>query len=367
MGTATAMTSKERWLAALRMQPVDRLPFWPKLDAAYPRWRTGRFAGKSNDALHDVIGSDKHVWIPHGLREVRTKTSTKSTRADDTRTTVYRTPHGEMREVYRFDEDSQAWHPIEFPVKTAQAIRLMTEMYADVEVEFDAKVLEEARAQVREIGGDAFTAGTVGTSPLMWFVEHLAGVVNAHLFLADCPDEVQALFDAMQRKNVRRAELLADRHPADMFYMVENTSTSLISPTQFRKYCMPTLRECTEIVNARGRLMVYHMCGLLKDLLGDIATLGAAGVEAFTAPTLGNTTLLDGRTACPDLCFVGGTQATFWTKPAEDIIAKVDEALAPLPHHRGLVITSAGVMPPMCEPETIRTVCDWVKTYPAKM
>ena len=29
MGTATSMTSKERWLAALRMQPVDRLPFWP--------------------------------------------------------------------------------------------------------------------------------------------------------------------------------------------------------------------------------------------------------------------------------------------------------------------------------------------------
>jgi len=31
------MTPKERWLAALRLRPVDRLPFWPKFDAAYLR------------------------------------------------------------------------------------------------------------------------------------------------------------------------------------------------------------------------------------------------------------------------------------------------------------------------------------------
>jgi len=367
MGTATSMTAKERWLAAMRCEPVDRLPFWPKLDAAYPHWRTGRFAGTSNSELHDFIGSDKHVWIAHGLREVRSKTSVATKTSDDARTTVYRTPHGELRETYRFDDGSQSWHPVEFPVKTRDDIRLMTEFYADIEVEFGEKALDKARTQMREIGDDAFVAGTIGTTPLMWFVEHLAGVVNAHLFLADFPDEVEALFDAMQRVNLQKAALLAEHHPADMFYMVENTSTSLISPTQFREYCMPQLREVTDILNAHGRLMVYHMCGLLKDVLPDIATLGAAGIEAFTAPTLGNTTLLDGRTACPDLCLVGGTQATFWTRSADEIIVKVDEALAPLPHHRGIVVTSAGVMPPMCEPETIKAVCEWVKSYPAKV
>lgn len=37
------------------------------------------------------------------------------------------------------------------------------------------------------------------------------------------------------------------------------------------------------------------------------------------------------------------------------------------PRHRGLVLTSAGVMPPMCSPKTIRTVCEWVKAYPGTM
>ena len=367
MGTATAMTSKERWLAAIRMEPVDRLPFWPKLDAAYPRRRTGRFRDMTNSEIHDFIGSDKHVGIARCFREVRSSTSVESTRRENTATTVYTTPHGRMRSISRFDVPSQAWHPVEFPVKSLDDIRLMTEIYEDCEVELDEEQLEKGRAWVKEVGSDAIVNQCIATTPLMWFVEHFAGVENAHVLLADHTEEVEGFFDVMHRVICRKAELSARHSPADIFYMIENTSTSLISPTQFRKYCMPHLRGYTEIVNARNGLMVYHMCGLLKAILPDIATLPAAGLEAFTAPTLGNTTLLDGRTACPDKCLIGGTQAMHWTHPADEIISEVDEALAPLPHHRGIVVTSAGVMPPMCEPETIRTVCEWVKGYEARM
>ena len=52
------MTAKERWMAALRLEPVDRLPFWPKLDAAYPRAQAGNFVALSVDDLHRFIGSD---------------------------------------------------------------------------------------------------------------------------------------------------------------------------------------------------------------------------------------------------------------------------------------------------------------------
>jgi uroporphyrinogen-III decarboxylase len=243
----------------------------------------------------------------------------------------------------------------------------MREVYEDCRVELDAERLEQARARAKEIDGSACTHQCIATTPMMWFVEHFAGVENAHLFLSDHTTEVEAFFEAMHRVICRKAEISAGNSPADLFYMIENTSTSLLSPAQFRKYCAPHLREYTRIVKAHGGRMVYHMCGLLKALLPDIATLGGAGIEAFTAPTLGDTTLLDGRTACPGLCLIGGTQATFWTKPAKEIIAKIEAALDPLPHHRGLVVTSAGVMPPMCEPETIREVCEWVKAYPARM
>jgi hypothetical protein len=108
------------------------------------------------------------------------------------------------------------------------------------------------------------------------------------------------------------------------------------------------------------------MCGELQAILPDLAEIPAAGFEAFTSPPIGNTSLLDGRTACPSTCLVGGTNAALWVEPAERIIAQIEHDLDQLPHHRGIVVTSAGVIPPICSPETIRDVCDWVKAYPIR-
>ena len=116
-----------------------------------------------------------------------------------------------------------------------------------------------------------------------------------------------------------------------------------------------------------GRLFMCHMCGQLKALLPDLALLPLVGYEAFTSPPIGNTTLLDGRTACRDKCLIGGTNAGLWTGTVEEIIAEIERDLDALPHHRGLIISSAGVMPPGCPPETIKAVSDWLKKYKVQM
>jgi len=109
------------------------------------------------------------------------------------------------------------------------------------------------------------------------------------------------------------------------------------------------------------------MCGHLKHLLPDLATLNVAGFEAFTTPTLGNTRFIDGREACPDKCLVGGTNAMLWTRPVDEIIADIECELDDLPHHRGIVVSSAGVMPPACEPHTVKDVFEWVQRYPLRV
>jgi uroporphyrinogen-III decarboxylase len=113
--------------------------------------------------------------------------------------------------------------------------------------------------------------------------------------------------------------------------------------------------------------MVLHVCGHLKALLPDLARIPVRAFEAFTSPTVGNTSLLDGRLGCPNTCLIGGTNAALWMEPADAIIAQIRKDLDVLPHHRGIVVTSAGVMPPACKPETIKKVGDWVKAYPVRM
>ena len=48
------MTPKERWLAALHMRAVDRLPFWPKLDGAYPQAQEAPFRDMDLDSIHPL-------------------------------------------------------------------------------------------------------------------------------------------------------------------------------------------------------------------------------------------------------------------------------------------------------------------------
>ena len=159
---------------------------------------------------------------------------------------------------------------------------------------------------------------------------------------------------------------MAEHSPADILYLVENTSTTLVSPAQYRRYWFAYIHECAGFTRRAGGILVMHMCGHLKALLPELARVPAEAFEAFTSPTVGNTTLLDGRTACPDKCLIGGTNAALWLEPAKVIIAQLERELDALPHHRGLVISSAGVMPPRCAPETVKAVCEWVKAYPAR-
>ena len=202
-----------------------------------------------------------------------------------------------------------------------------------------------------------------GTSPLMDGVQNLAGVENAHYLLADHPREVERLFEAMHRAALERLEIIAQTTPADVIYSGENTSTTLLSPPQFRRYSMGHLRDYGRLIEQAGKLHVLHMCGKLKALLPDIAGLPAAGIEAFTSPPVGDTTLSDGRRACPRLCLIGGTSATLWLKPAQEIVDALRRDLDSLPHTRGIVVTSAGLMPPGCPPEVIKQVADWVRSY----
>jgi uroporphyrinogen-III decarboxylase len=360
------MTPRERWLAAIRMQPVDRLPFWPKLDGAYPRAQAAPFRDMNPEAIHDWIGSDKHIGIAGVVKEMRQASTVETSQRNGSMRTVYRTPHGTMEGVQQFDEASQAWHPTEFPVKTVDDVRLMAEVYDDVTVELDPEGLEAAQKEQKRIGQDAVTASGIGKSPLMLCVEWLAGVEMAHYLLLEHQDDVEALFAAMHRVLLRVAEIAVEHSPADLLYMVENTSTTLISPAQFKQYCFEHISAYGSIARQAKRNLVLHMCGHLKALLPDLAKVPARAFEAFTSPTLGNTTLLDGRAQCPNTCLIGGTNAMLWTKPANDIIGRIESDLDALPHHQGIVVTSAGVMPPMCKPETIKAVCDWVKLYPPR-
>ena len=357
------MTSQERWLATLQRQPIDRIPFWPKIGAAYAAYQQEPFHSMQSTAIHRWVSSDQHAWGPSCVKTVREKTNIEQTVKGNLRTRLYHTPAGTLTYVEGYDPISRSWHPLRFPVKSAQDVEALSLIYADERYEFDTDQYKQATALIHQVGESGITVTSLGISPLMDWIQHLAGVENGHLLLLDKRAQVESLFDVMHDAMCRRLQIIADRAPYQVIYSVENTSTTLISPQMFRRYSHAHLTDYGRIIQQAGKLHLLHMCGKLKLLLPDIATLPATGIEAFTSPPVGNTTLLDGRTDCPQMCLIGGTNATLWLKPATAIIETIQAHLDALPHQRGIVVTSAGVMPPACKPETIKRVADWLKTY----
>jgi len=362
------MTSRGRLLAAYHGRPVDRLPYWAKVTNS--TWRLSqppRVRELSEEQLLDAIGADGIFHLSACVRGLRPHVSTKEVCADHTRTIHTRTPDGELVERWREDPTTRSWHPIEFPVKTRQDLKRYRWVWTDVTCEIDADAAENARARQDEIGQRGITKANVGTSPLMHLVEHVIGPVQTHLMLCDYRDEVSELMDLMHAARLQRVERIAATTPADLLVSMENTSTSLISPDQFEAYCLPRLCDYGRIIERAGKVHELHMCGLLKALLERIDTIPAHSVEAFTAPTLGNTRLADGRTRAPSKCLVGGTNCMTWLGPIETIKAFIQAELDACPDHRRIVLTTAGVAPPACNAETFRATGEWIRLLPVRV
>ena len=362
------MSVKERWLACLGMGPVDRMPFWPKIGGTYARRQPEPFRDMGAAELHAHIGSDTHSWVGSCLAEARRgQTGLSPSMEGNLEVTQYVTPYGSLRQTAAYDPGTGSSHPVEYPVKRAEDLKVMAAWYEGQDWAISPEGQRIAERVVERAGGDAVFAVDAGTTPIMWFMQNLAGIEVGHYLLADRPDLVEELLTAMMRPLLRRCALIAEYCPADVIYLIQNTTTNILSPDQYRRYEKREAQAALRVLKASGKPVVLHMCGHLRAILPDLAELGADAFEAFTPPTVGDATLAQGRAACPDTCLIGGTNASWWTTEADSLIGNLGESLDSLPHHRGIAVTSAGMMPQSAPVGLIKEVCEWVRAYPARM
>jgi len=113
----------------------------------------------------------------------------------------------------------------------------------------------------------------------------------------------------------------------------------------FEKYCWRHLNEYGRIIAGRDKFHILHMCGKLRGLLPRIDELPAVAIEAYIAPPVGDTTLADRAALCSNTAVIGGTDATLWLQPVEEICARIERYLEEAGGMRGIVPTSAGAAP----------------------
>ncbi|NQT88437.1 hypothetical protein HQ560_16845, partial [bacterium] len=284
--------------------------------------------------------------------------------ADGRRTRRFETPDGTLTDVYGFDPASCSWHPLEFPIKTLADLRAARHIYEGSKFRLDPDKVEAARARIREVGDRGITMVGMGISPWMDLIQHQIGPEQAYYFLFDHPEATRELIDLMHAERLRYLRCLLGDCPYDYVISIENTSTTLLSPAIFEDICWPQLMEYGTLIVEAGADHIMHMCGKLRALLPKMDELPALAIEAYTSPTVGDTTLADRVELCPSKGIIGGTSAALWIRPTEVICEAIEASFAEAGTHLGVVLTSAGVLPPSVTLDKVQRVRDFVQALP---
>ncbi len=363
----SAMTSRQRLMAAMRQEPVDRFPVWLKMDSA--AWRQSQpepYRSMDGKALLTGCGCDLYTGAGVTIRGQSPHYTETIDETDKDITTIYTTPDGPLRQVWVRHEATRTYHPVEYPVKSVEDLKRLRWIFTDRTWQVEEASIEKARAQQAAVEADqsAATVDGIGPTPLLLMLQELAGPELTVYLLADEPELMEEIFALMQADQIALLEAQLATTPADTIWITENTSTTLLSPEMFERWSMPQLADYGQRITAAGKLGVLHMCGFLGALLEMIDQLPFQVNEAFTTPTMGDTTLADGRARMPSKSLIGGTNAALWLRPAEEIVATVAADLAGCVNRRGIILTSAGVLPAQVSYAKATAVVEGFKQLP---
>ena len=380
------MSGRERILAALQGKPVDRIPFVPLIDtysmldmpahvqqAMQSAASEGYWQGML--AAIRVIGCDimlRHVYVtkaasvaPHlnGFGSFKPPVFTSSRMEGSLLVENLETPIGTLTGTWGFT-DMHGWIP--HPVKHLVTDHAELEIFAYAvehlsldmpEADYDNFILAE-----KTIGEAGIATTSFLNTPLMDLIETCWGLESTYFMLNDYPTEVEEILDRLHQVQRLVVECIA-RSPAKVVIEYENTSSTLLSPKIFRRYCLPLLNEYADVLHSTNKIFLVHMCGKLKAFASDLASARFDGIADISPHPTGNFSLDEALSSLPGKVLTGGIDATTFIEPdlhqVEAIISTLIKRIKP---YAGVLLGSADTAPRGTPLETFRLIQHLVNT-----
>ncbi len=313
MSTET-MSSRERIMAALNGQDVDRMPWSPCID--------GYFLGKMDqvDGFRR-IGADamlRHVINYIGSAPFRLTAPVpgktmpwemKEKKIGDDIEIVYETPVGSLTERIRFNADSPniPW-TTKRRVHTVEDMKVLSWMCEQAEFVPMPAFFDDAE---KRIGDDGITTSSILGTPMFWLLNSEIDIDQFWYLYFDHTTAMEELFEAAHGM-IKRMCAASAQGPGDVVIQYDNLSASLCSPKIWQKYTPQWINDYADILHQGDKRYLLHACGHLYqfgDMLKDVPLDGL--VDVATPPT---GTLPDLATARklwgPDKFIMGGIDAT---------------------------------------------------------
>jgi len=360
------MTGKERILATLHGQPVDRLCWSPLVDRYFIRSLPllGFPALNVPDTCRlikaDVM--ERHCPVVDLKDDSSIKRHSRSTALG--RVDIIETPVGTLTTEIIDHKATGRDHIHKFPVETLDDIKTFTYINEHSFFERNYQAYDEWS---QRIGNDGIATAEGSATPLQVFLMDVCGLQKTIYLLMDYEKEMKECFQAIHNQSVQGFKLMAEG-PADVIISYENTSSTVISPEYYQKYCAEFLDEYADICHSGDKIYLTHMCGKLSVFTQQLRNGRQDGIDSVCPPTTGDIWADEARLGWGnDKIIVGGIEPP---KLAQMSVAETEKYVTNI-LDRMLIfkkfILSTGDATAFGTPiENLLTVAKVVKNYPWK-
>jgi hypothetical protein len=285
------MTDRERMLAVLKGQEVDRIPWIPRTLLWY---RAHKLAGTLPPQWRelDLRQIERELGIGTPARDGAVFTTrvegleVRETEIEQGTVTEFMTPSGTVREVtQRSDYLEKRGLPgrvMEHRLKTPEDLEVWE--YVVRNTLYDPGY-EEFEEYDRDIGEEGLPLVSCGDLPYYDFAEKLAGYEGAFYQMADHPQAVDRLLNLMLEVHRERLWPVLEKSPGIMFLHGAHLSDVVTPPPIYERYVAPYYREFIPRMHKAGKYVVMHADADLSLILDHVKSTGWDMLECFvTAP-----------------------------------------------------------------------------------
>ncbi|HPG65842.1 MAG TPA: uroporphyrinogen decarboxylase family protein [Candidatus Hydrogenedentes bacterium] len=320
------MTLRERILAVYRGETPDAVPYM--LDLSHWFYHNRRMPWDLSQAYYEpeyaLIDYHKHMgagfYLPNlgSFIEVRHADDVQAsvTKSDDGRaiTWTYETPLGTIRRTRTWEEQTYAWGIPEWAIKTEADLRVLG--YALSRRTYVPR-WERYNAWVDYVGETGVVCALSGYSAVGHLLNYWLGIAGTVYAMADWPDTVHEVVDAINENNLACVDALA-RSPAEIVILGDNFSSDVQPPSFFETWSKSFYVEAIRRLHNAGKWVAVHIDGRLRGALAMIRDAGADCADAVTPAPMGD---LDPE-ACrdeagPEFILSGGVPPDVWLPSVE--------------------------------------------------
>ena len=365
------MTDRERMIAIMRHEPVDRAIWQPRIEHWYntnTKLETlpNAYRDMSMLDVYDDLGCSirAYDYYNRAIERLPMEGVTLEVVEESARHRVGRlsTPVGTLETVAGKTAESSLTR--EFFIKAIDDIHVYNYLLEHQEFHFNLDTYREMDELVGDRGAPVmFNLRT----PLMRMFIETMGFENTIVAMHEFPAEMERYIRLMEETDQRYYDM-AKACPIDALNFGDNVDSNMLPPSLMRKWTLPYYQRRTAEIRDAGMVSYPHWDGALAGLLPFISEAGFDGYEALTPEPMGDVTIeaiaeAMGGAVGGDYFMMDGIPASIFCEPfrmqeVEDFAIRVIDLFAP-----SLILGVSDELPPDADIERVRLVAEIVRDY----